>query len=47
MKTTTEKPSKGNIQPKKISKLGKAMIKGVLKGAIVELSDDAWGLKAI
>jgi hypothetical protein len=47
MQTSTSKTPLTTEKSQKISKLGKAMRKGVLKNAIIELSDDVWGLKAV
>jgi hypothetical protein len=47
METSKQKTEVKKAQPKKISKLGKAMRKGILKDAIIENEPDIWGLRAV
>jgi len=42
-KKTIIKPTE-TVKKQKLSKFGKAMRAGVLKGSIIEISDDPWNL---
>jgi hypothetical protein len=47
METPKQKPQIKKPNPQKLSKLGRAMRKGVLKDVIIENEPDIWGLHSL